>query len=115
MLGPVLQRGIHYLKYQNQKFLWDRRSLSVKSTLCFSRFVNNLWLLFGISYGDAQIKIWGILNGQIQIEFADIISTDATNLYNKPERGHLSVDYTCLKMVVSGQQDKEKGSFNVRY
>ena len=31
---------------------------------------------FAISSEDGRIKIWDILKGQIQTEFADIISTD---------------------------------------
>ena len=46
-----------------------------------------------------SVQIWDTLKGQVQTEFADIISTDTTNLYSKPERGHLSVDYTCLKWL----------------
>lgn len=38
------------------------------------------------------------MKGHLQTEFADITSYDA-NLFTKPERGHLSVDYTCMKWL----------------
>ncbi|CBI22945.3 hypothetical protein VitviT2T_006062 [Vitis vinifera] len=63
---------------------------------------------FAISSGDGRIKIWDTLKGQVQTEFADIISTDTTNLYSKPERGHLSVDYTCLKWLSLDSKKKRK-------
>ncbi|KAJ9699679.1 hypothetical protein PVL29_005511 [Vitis rotundifolia] len=63
---------------------------------------------FAISSGDGRIKIWDTLKGQVQTEFADIISTDTTNLYSKPERGHLSVDYTCLKWLSLDIKKKRK-------
>ncbi|XP_034684888.1 WD repeat-containing protein 43 isoform X2 [Vitis riparia] len=63
---------------------------------------------FAISSGDGRIKIWDTLKGQVQTEFADIISTDTTNLCSKPERGHLSVDYTCLKWLSLDSKKKRK-------
>lgn len=39
------------------------------------------------------------MKGQVQTEFADIVSSGEANLFGKPERGHLSVDYTCMKWL----------------
>ncbi|XP_057957675.1 uncharacterized protein LOC131150757 [Malania oleifera] len=61
-----------------------------------------------ITSGDGRIKIWDTLKGQIQAEFADIMSTDATDSYPKPERGHLSVDYTCMKWMTFDRKKKRK-------
>ncbi|KAF8387768.1 hypothetical protein HHK36_026423 [Tetracentron sinense] len=63
---------------------------------------------FAISSGDGRIKIWDTLKGQVQTEFADIISADATDIYTKSERGHLSVDYTCMKWLSPGRKRKRK-------
>ncbi|XP_054790516.1 U3 small nucleolar RNA-associated protein 5-like, partial [Prosopis cineraria] len=43
--------------------------------------------------------IWDTLNGQIQTEFADITSSDATSIYAGSMKGHLSIDYTCMKWL----------------
>ncbi|XP_022741445.1 U3 small nucleolar RNA-associated protein 12 isoform X2 [Durio zibethinus] len=63
---------------------------------------------FAISSGDGRIKIWDTLKGQIQTEFADIISSEATNIYAKAERGHLSIDYKCMKWLSSDNKKKRK-------
>lgn len=52
---------------------------------------------FAISTGDGRIKIWDALKGQVQTEFADITSTHETNIFD--QKGHLSVDYTCIKWL----------------
>ncbi|XP_065863734.1 uncharacterized protein [Euphorbia lathyris] len=62
---------------------------------------------FAISSGDGRIKIWDALKGQLQTEFADITSSDA-GIYSKPERGHLSVDYTCMKWLSLDRKKKRK-------
>ncbi|KAJ9154544.1 hypothetical protein P3X46_027864 [Hevea brasiliensis] len=62
---------------------------------------------FAISSGDGRIKIWDTVKGQVQTEFADITSDDA-NLYARPERGHLSVDYTCMKWLSLDRKKKRK-------
>lgn len=41
------------------------------------------------------------MKGQIQTEFADITGSDDMNPYIKPEGGHLSVDYTCMKWLAA--------------
>lgn len=61
-----------------------------------------------ISSGDGRIKIWDTLKGQVQTEFADIVSTDETNFLAKPEWGHLSVDYTCMKWLSLEKKKKRK-------
>ncbi|KAM7477695.1 hypothetical protein LguiA_025908 [Lonicera macranthoides] len=63
---------------------------------------------FAISSGDGRIKIWDTLKGQVQTEFADIVSSDATELLGKPEGGHLSVDYTCMKWLSMDKKKKRK-------
>ncbi|XP_048126949.1 uncharacterized protein LOC115739290 isoform X2 [Rhodamnia argentea] len=63
---------------------------------------------FAISSGDGRIKIWDTLKGQIQTEFVDIAGNDPTDVLMKPDRGHLSVDYTCMKWLDLGAQKKRK-------
>ncbi|GFZ09041.1 transducin family protein [Actinidia rufa] len=63
---------------------------------------------FAISSGDGRIKIWDTVKGQIQTEFADIVSTGGTNLFGKPEKGHLSVDYSCMKWLSLDKKKKRK-------
>lgn len=47
-----------------------------------------------------RFQIWDTVKGQLQTEFSDIALNDETNLFTKPEkRGHLSIDYTCMKWV----------------
>ncbi|XP_043709859.1 WD repeat-containing protein 43 [Telopea speciosissima] len=65
---------------------------------------------FAISSGDGRIKIWDTLKGQVQTEFVDITSTNPGDLYTKPERGHLSVDYKCMKWLpLEKKRKKEVG------
>ncbi|XP_039162290.1 uncharacterized protein LOC104436824 isoform X6 [Eucalyptus grandis] len=63
---------------------------------------------FAISSGDGRIKIWDTLKGQIQTEFVDIAANDLTDAFMKPDRGHLSVDYTCMKWLDLGKKRKRK-------
>lgn len=65
---------------------------------------------FAISSGDGRIKIWDTVKGHVQTEFSDIVSTggSGTNLFGKPERGHLSVDYTCMKWLSLDKKKKRK-------
>nr|GEY32449.1 ribonuclease H-like domain-containing protein [Tanacetum cinerariifolium] len=46
-----------------------------------------------------SLSIWDTIKGQVQTDFADIVSTDETDFFAKPEGGHLSVDYTCMKWL----------------
>ncbi|XVF66171.1 hypothetical protein PTKIN_Ptkin10aG0014000 [Pterospermum kingtungense] len=63
---------------------------------------------FAVCSGDGRIKIWDTLKGQIQTEFADIVSSEATNIYAKAERGHLSIDYKCMKWLSFHKKKKRK-------
>ncbi|KAK6913733.1 Glycoside hydrolase, family 28 [Dillenia turbinata] len=57
------------------------------------------------------IPIWDTLKGQVQAEFADIESDDALSLYPKREKGHLSIDYTCMKWLsLDGKKKRRLGS-----
>lgn len=38
------------------------------------------------------------MKGQVQTEFADIVSMEKESSFNKPG-GHLSMDYTCMKWL----------------
>ncbi|KAK3016350.1 hypothetical protein RJ639_005734 [Escallonia herrerae] len=64
--------------------------------------------LFAISTGDGRIKIWDTVKGQVQTEFSEIVSTNTTNLLAKPEGGHLSVDYKCMKWLSLEKKKKRK-------
>lgn len=71
---------------------------------CFSPSLD----LFAVTSGDARIKIWDTVKGQLQTEFSDILGADETNLFNKEQRGHLSIDYTCMKWVSFERKKKRK-------
>ncbi|XP_057537989.1 uncharacterized protein LOC130815515 [Amaranthus tricolor] len=72
---------------------------------CFSPSLD----FFAITCGDGRIKIWDTVKGQLQTEFSDIALNDETNLFTKPEkRGHLSIDYTCMKWVSFNKKKKRK-------
>ncbi|KAM2236933.1 hypothetical protein ACFX1S_012347 [Malus domestica] len=64
--------------------------------------------LLAISSGDGRIKIWDTVKGQVQTEFTDIVASEDTSIYAKRERGHLSVDYTCMKWFSSERKKKRK-------
>ncbi|KAG6731707.1 hypothetical protein I3842_01G142800 [Carya illinoinensis] len=68
---------------------------------------------FAISSGDGRIKIWETLKGQIQTEFSDITSTDEINILTRHERGHLSVDYTCMKWLSLDRKRKRKLGYSL--
>ena len=57
-----------------------------------------------------SFQIWDTIKGQLQTEFADITSSEG-NLYAKPERGHLSVDYKCMKWLSLDKKVKYKSCF----
>ncbi|XP_074320356.1 uncharacterized protein LOC141657120 [Silene latifolia] len=72
---------------------------------CFSPSLD----FFAITSGDGRIKIWDTVKGQLQTEFSDIASSSGSNLFAKPEeRGHLSIDYTCMKWVSCDANGKKK-------
>ncbi|EOA20202.1 hypothetical protein CARUB_v10000497mg [Capsella rubella] len=66
-----------------------------------------------ISTGDGRIKIWDTVKGQVQTEFADIASTEETNIYTKVGKGHLAVDYTCMKWLSLEKKKKRKLGISV--
>ncbi|KAJ4969451.1 hypothetical protein NE237_016152 [Protea cynaroides] len=66
-----------------------------------------------ISSGDGRIKIWDTWKGQVQTEFADITSSIPGDLYTKPESGHLSVDYTCMKWLHLEKKRKREAGFSL--
>ncbi|KAL0888137.1 hypothetical protein Bca101_012120 [Brassica carinata] len=61
-----------------------------------------------LSTGDGRIKIWDTVKGQVQTEFADIASAEETNIYTSGGKGHLSVDYTCMKWLSLERKKKRK-------
>uniref|UniRef100_A0A1J3IBK1 WD repeat-containing protein 43 n=1 Tax=Noccaea caerulescens TaxID=107243 RepID=A0A1J3IBK1_NOCCA len=61
-----------------------------------------------LSTGDGRIKIWDTVKGQVQTEFSDIASAEETNIYAKVGKGHLSVDYTCMKWLSLEKKKKRK-------
>lgn len=61
-----------------------------------------------ISSGDGRIKIWDTIKGHVQTDFANIVSTDESDFFAKPEGGHLSVDYTCMKWLSLEKKKKRK-------
>ncbi|KAE9602578.1 putative transcription factor WD40-like family [Lupinus albus] len=64
---------------------------------------------FAITTGDGRVKIWDTLKGQLQTEFSDITSTDtSTNTYHSSLKGHLSIDYTCIKWLSFETKKKRK-------
>ncbi|GAB2217804.1 hypothetical protein Droror1_Dr00001016 [Drosera rotundifolia] len=71
---------------------------------CFSPSLD----FFAVSSGDGRIKIWDTIKGQLQTEFTDILSSDDTKIYAMSERGHLSVDYTCMKWLSFEGKKKRK-------
>ncbi|PON88221.1 WD repeat containing protein [Trema orientale] len=56
--------------------------------------------LFAISTGDGRIKT----------EFTDMVASEETSIFHKPERerGHLSVDYTCMKWFSLERKQKKR-------
>ncbi|WOL18735.1 hypothetical protein Cni_G27532 [Canna indica] len=65
---------------------------------------------FAISSGDGRIKIWDAIKGQLQTEFSDFAPSDSSSLLPEPKRGHLSLDYTCMKWVQLERKKKRKTS-----
>ncbi|KZV50992.1 WD repeat-containing protein 43-like [Dorcoceras hygrometricum] len=63
---------------------------------------------FALSLGDGRIKIWDTGKGQVQTEFANIASAESTGIFGKHERGHLSMDYTCMKWLSLEIKKKRK-------
>lgn len=62
---------------------------------------------FAISPGDGRIKIWDTVKGQVQTEFSDVTSNESTGIFGQG-RGHLSMDYTCMKWLSVDKKKKRK-------
>ncbi|KAL8161951.1 hypothetical protein V2J09_013440 [Rumex salicifolius] len=71
---------------------------------CFSPSLD----FFAICAGDGRIKVWDTLKGQLQTEFSDLVGDDEANVLLKSERGHLSIDYTCMKWLSLERKKKRK-------
>ncbi|KAF8084213.1 hypothetical protein N665_0729s0025 [Sinapis alba] len=79
--------------------------VNIKDVLtCFSPALDYL----ALTTGDGRIKIWDTVKGQVQTEFADIASSEETNIYTNGGKGHLSVDYTCMKWLSLERKKKRK-------
>lgn len=71
---------------------------------------------FAVASADGRIKIWDALKGQLQTEFADITSSSSPDDEDAPlggarserGRGHLAVDYKCMKWVQLKPKKKKK-------
>ncbi|KAM0899200.1 hypothetical protein ACQ4PT_021495 [Festuca glaucescens] len=60
-----------------------------------------------LSSGDGRIKVWDSVRGQLQTEFADIPAVEVGALA-ETKRGHLALDYTCMKWVQLSSKKKRK-------
>ncbi|KAM0870904.1 hypothetical protein ACQ4PT_039748 [Festuca glaucescens] len=60
-----------------------------------------------LSSGDGRIKVWDAARGQLQTEFADIPAVEVGALA-ETKRGHLALDYTCMKWVQLSSKKKRK-------
>ncbi|KAK7291688.1 hypothetical protein RIF29_07031 [Crotalaria pallida] len=65
---------------------------------------------FAITTGDGRVKIWDTLKGQLQTEFSDITSSSdaSNNNYHTSLKGHLSIDYTCIRWLSFERKKKRK-------
>uniref|UniRef100_A0A7N0T717 Small-subunit processome Utp12 domain-containing protein n=1 Tax=Kalanchoe fedtschenkoi TaxID=63787 RepID=A0A7N0T717_KALFE len=66
-----------------------------------------------ISSGDGRIKIWDTLKGQMLSDFSDLLSNDDSSVLTKSGRGHLSVDYTCIKWISLDKKKKRKLGYSL--
>ncbi|KAF7042322.1 hypothetical protein CFC21_051960 [Triticum aestivum] len=60
-----------------------------------------------LSSGDGRIKVWDAVRGHLQTEFADIPAVEVGAL-PETKRGHLALDYTCMKWVQLSTKKKRK-------
>ncbi|XP_015691299.1 WD repeat-containing protein 43 [Oryza brachyantha] len=60
-----------------------------------------------LSSGDGRIKVWDAVRGHLQTEFADIPPVEVGALPGA-KRGHLALDYTCMKWVQLSSKKKRK-------
>jgi U3 small nucleolar RNA-associated protein 5 len=63
-----------------------------------------------LSSGDGRIKVWDAVRGHLQTEFADIPPVEVGGGARAPgaKRGHLALDYTCMKWVQLSSKKKRK-------
>ncbi|XP_066347970.1 uncharacterized protein [Miscanthus floridulus] len=62
-----------------------------------------------LSSGDGRIKVWDAVRGRLQTEFADIPAVEAgAGAVAESKRGHLALDYTCMKWVQLSSKKKRK-------
>ncbi|XP_052147127.1 uncharacterized protein LOC127766114 [Oryza glaberrima] len=63
-----------------------------------------------LSSGDGRIKVWDAVRGHLQTEFADIPPVEVGGGAPAPgaKRGHLALDYTCMKWVQLSSKKKRK-------
>ncbi|KAL5210859.1 hypothetical protein ABZP36_006482 [Zizania latifolia] len=62
-----------------------------------------------LSSGDGRIKVWDTVRGHLQTEFADIPPVEVGALHGA-KRGHLALDYTCMKWVQLSNKKKQKAA-----
>ncbi|KAE8772845.1 WD repeat-containing protein 43 [Hordeum vulgare] len=73
---------------------------------CFSHSSDFL----ALSSGDGRIKVWDAVRGHLQTEFADLPAVEVGAL-PETKRGHLALDYTCMKWVqLSFKRKRKAGS-----
>lgn len=60
-----------------------------------------------LSSGDGRIKVWDAVRSRLQTEFADIPAVEAVAVAES-KRGHLALDYTCMKWVQLSSKKKRK-------
>ncbi|KAF7054191.1 hypothetical protein CFC21_061913 [Triticum aestivum] len=60
-----------------------------------------------LSSGDGRIKVWDAVRSHLQTEFADIPAVEVGAL-PETKRGHLALDYTCMKWVQLSTKKKRK-------
>ncbi|KAF0902233.1 hypothetical protein E2562_014472 [Oryza meyeriana var. granulata] len=61
-----------------------------------------------LSSGDGRIKVWDAVRGHLQTEFADIPPVEVGGALPGAKRGHLALDYTCMKWVQLSSKKKRK-------
>ncbi|KAI3756240.1 hypothetical protein L1987_56059 [Smallanthus sonchifolius] len=108
--SPLLFSSTHHLSPSSsalpeQVYRFTMESTNIKDLL--TSFSPSLDFL-AISSGDGRIKIWDTIKGQVQTDFANIVSTDETDIFAKPEGGRMSVDYTCMKWLSLEKKKKRK-------
>ncbi|KAD4178519.1 hypothetical protein E3N88_27110 [Mikania micrantha] len=103
----LLRNSSSFESLRRPKQVYRFRMLSANIRDVLTSFSPSLDLL-AISSGDGRIKIWDTIKGQVQSDFANIILTDETNFYGKPEGERMLVDYTCMKWLSLEKKKKRK-------